>query len=130
MSSYTPLTKTQRDTSPAVFGWMPFRGACNIEHVAVAGHLCLATAGDFERVFAAIRPDARMILLDLSAVFFLDSSGVHVIENAADELRRQDRQLVVLPGGETIRRVFDITGASERLEFVDTHAGLRELIAA
>lgn len=130
MSPYLPLTQTQRDESPAVFGWMPFHGTPSIEHVAVAGHLCLATAAELERVFAAIRPDARMILLDLSAVFFLDSTGVHVIENAAADLSRQGRRLVVLPGSQTIQRVFDITGAGDRLEFVDSDGGLRELLAA
>jgi anti-sigma B factor antagonist len=130
MSSYSLLTDTQRESSPAVFGWMPFHGTPSVEHVAVAGDLCLATAGEFEQVFAALRPDAGMVLLDLTAVFFLDSSGVHVIENAARELRRQGRQLVVLPGGETIQRVFEITGAGERLEFVDTDADLRDLLAA
>jgi anti-anti-sigma factor len=130
MSPYSPLSDAQRAASPAVFGWMPFHGAPAVEHVAVAGHLCLATAAELEQVFRAIRPDARLILLDLSAVFFLDSSGVHVIENAAAKLRRQGRQLVVLPGGKTIQRVLDITGASERLEFVDSDKSLRDLLAA
>ncbi|HEY2770770.1 MAG TPA: STAS domain-containing protein [Solirubrobacteraceae bacterium] len=130
MSSYSLPTESQRDSSPAVFGWMPFHGTHDVEHVAVGGHLCLATAGEFQQVFAAIRPGARVILLDLSAVFFLDSTGVHVIETAAAELRAQGRQLLVLPGGETIQRVFEITGARERLEFVDTNADLRELLAA
>jgi anti-anti-sigma factor len=130
MSSYTPLTQSQRDASPAVFGWMPFDGTSDVEHVAVAGHLCLATAAEFERVFAALRPDAKTILLDLSAVFFLDSTGVHVIENAAEHLARQGRHLLVMPGGATTQRVLEITGASERLELVASDAGLRELLAA
>jgi anti-sigma B factor antagonist len=130
MSPYSPLTQTQREASPAVFGWMPFHGTPDVEHVAVAGHLCLATAAEFEQVFAALPPDANTVLLDLSAVFFLDSTGVHVIEDAAEALERQGRHLLVMPGSATIQRVFEITGASERLEFVDSNAGLRDLLAA
>lgn len=130
MSSYSLLTDSERDASPAVFGCLPFHGAPGVEHVAVAGHLCLATAAELETVFAAVRRDASVILLDLSAVMFLDSSGVHVIEKAADDLHRQGRELVVLRGGETIQRVFEITGASDRLRFIRSDSGLRELLAA
>ncbi len=130
MGRYPTPTDSQREASPAVFAWLPFHAAPDVEHVAVAGDLCFATVAELATVFGAIRTDAAVIMLDLSAVGFLDSSGVHVIENAARELRRQGRELVVVPGDWTVQRVFEITGATDRLRFVDSDRGLRELLAA
>jgi anti-anti-sigma factor len=130
MRSYPLLNESERAASPAVFGWMPFGAAPGVEHVAIAGDLCLATAAELDTVLRAIRVDARVVLLDLTAVAFLDSSGVHVMEHADARLRRQGRRLVVMPGDDSVQRVLEITGASERLEFVSTNSGLRELLAA
>jgi anti-sigma B factor antagonist len=130
MEFYPLLNESERATSPAVFGWRPFQCAPDIEHVAIAGDLCLATAAELDDVLRAIRDDARTILLDLTAVTFLDSSGVHVIEHADARLRGQGRELVLVPGDDTIQRVFEITHASERLQFIRRDSGLHQLLAA
>lgn len=128
--AYPLLSDSERAASPAVFGWMPFEAAPGVAHLAVAGDLCFATASEFETVIAAVRRQAEVIVLDLSAVGFLDSSGVHVIVSAAAELSETGRQLLVLPATEAIRRVFEITGASERVRFLAVDGGLQELLAA
>jgi hypothetical protein len=38
----------EQTVSPAEIGWMPVHGAPGVEHLAVAGELCLSTSQEFE----------------------------------------------------------------------------------
>jgi anti-anti-sigma factor len=61
----------------------------------------------------------ELIVLDLSGLTFLDSTGLRTIVTADQRARRAGRRVVVLKGPETVHRVFTITRLDERLEMVD-----------
>lgn len=63
-----------------------------------------------------------VLLLDLSALEFLDSSGVRVVLQADDRARRDGRRLAVLLGPGLPHRLFRLLGLIERLDLVSDRA--------
>jgi anti-anti-sigma factor len=59
------------------------------------------------------------VLLDLSKLTFLDSTGLRCVVRADERAREEGRRLVVVKGPEAVQRVFEITRLQERLELVD-----------
>jgi anti-anti-sigma factor len=62
------------------------------------------------------------LLLDLSRLSFIDSSGVHVLIDASSRCAEQGARLVIIPGPRAVQRVFEICGLIEVLPFADQHA--------
>jgi anti-sigma B factor antagonist len=88
--------------------------------VAIAGELDLAAIPAFEeelRRVEADRPD--VLVLDMTLLTFMDSSGLRALVMADDRARTQGRRLAIVPGPPQVRRVFEITKLDERLDLVD-----------
>jgi anti-sigma B factor antagonist len=87
--------------------------------IVLVGELDLATAHTLQRELDdAEAADARLIVLDLRELEFIDSSGLSVIINAH---RRGGAQLLILKGPERVQRAFGLCGLLELLTFVDEH---------
>ncbi len=85
-----------------------------------AGELDLSTVDKVERALAeAERGSPPLVLIDLSALTFLDSTGLRTIVTADQRAREAGRRVAVVKGPETVHRVFTITGLDERLDMVD-----------
>lgn len=89
------------------------------EHViALRGELDLDGA---ERVTQELQraeaTDVRRIVLDLSGLRFIDSSGIRLIL-AAHARSRMDGRLALIRGPQPVQRVFELSGVTERLPFV------------
>jgi anti-anti-sigma factor len=69
---------------------------------------------ELERVEAS---DARRIVLDLSGLTFMDSSGVRLIVCATLRSRASGDRLRLIPGSARVQRVFELTGVLDRLPF-------------
>ena len=67
----------------------------------------------------------KIVLLDLSKLTFLDSTGLRCVVRADERAREEGRRLVVVKGPEAVQRVFEITRLQERLELVDDAARCR-----
>lgn len=88
--------------------------------IALRGELDLAGAAALEQELARLETEpAATVLLDLSAVAFMDSSGLRVIAVASRRAQDLGRRLALVPGPEQVMRVFEITRMRERLDFVD-----------
>jgi anti-sigma B factor antagonist len=91
-----------------------------VVHVALRGELDLSTVGkvqdELRRVEAAAPP---VVVLDLSKVTFLDSTGLRCLVTADERARDAGRRLVIVRGPEPVQRVFTITRLEDRLEIVD-----------
>ena len=104
------------------FGFLEVRNErSDDEHViALVGELDLDGA---ERVTQELQraeaTDARRIVLDLSNLEFIDSSGIRLIIAADARSRMDGDRLVVIRGPQAVHRVFELTGIAERLTFVD-----------
>ena len=88
--------------------------------IALAGELDLDGAQrvsqELQRAEAA---KIRRIVLDLSHLEFIDSSGVRLILEADARSRTDGGRLELVRGPRPVHRVFELTGTSDRLPFVD-----------
>ncbi len=85
--------------------------------LVVQGELDMATSPLLDEALARARAtDAASIVVDLRAVSFIDSSGLHVLIRHA---RAEDGARVRLTkGSPQTQRVFELSGALEYLPFV------------
>ena len=86
--------------------------------VSLQGELDLASVNRIEEHLISI--DARgpaKIVVDLSGLAFIDSSGLRVLLLADARAREHGYELALLPGGESVQRVFEMTGANDLLRF-------------
>ena len=96
--------------------------------IAPTGELDLSGAalleGEVDRLLGD--PGVATIVLDLRALDFMDSSGLRLVVVTDMRARGAGRRFVLVRGGETVHRVFEITRMSDRLEFVDDPAAVTE----
>lgn len=86
--------------------------------VSLRGELDIASARQLEERFAALDEQApTRVVIDLSGLMFIDSSGLRVLLLADARAREQGYELVLLPGQEPVQRVFEMTGALDVLRF-------------
>jgi anti-sigma B factor antagonist len=92
-------------------------GTLDAAWVRVAGALDIATT---PRLAHTLREaQARLVVLDLRELSFIDSSGVNVIVDASNRARRLGRQLVLLRGPAEVERIFSLTGHATAVETGD-----------
>jgi anti-sigma B factor antagonist len=67
--------------------------------------------------------ESRALILDLSQLSFIDSSGLWMILAAMRWCERQGRSFSLLPGPEPVQQVFELTGLIDVLPFrgAETH---------
>ena len=103
------------------FGFLEVRSErSGDEHViALVGELDLDGADRVaQELQHAEATDARRILLDLSGLEFIDSSGIRLIIAADARSRIDGDRLALVRGPRPVHRVFELTGVAERLTFV------------
>ena len=88
--------------------------------LALRGELDLSTVDKVERELRRIEAGgAALLVLDLSQLTFLDSTGLRLIVSADQRARKSGRRLGIVRGPPTVQRVFSITNLDVRLEMVD-----------
>jgi anti-anti-sigma factor len=103
--------------------------------VRLTGELDAATAPRLERLLREPRLQARVIVLDLRDLAFVDSSGVHAIVDASIRSRQAGQRMLLLRGRAGADRVFTLTGTARDVGNGDIHAvepsvhALRQLVA-
>jgi anti-sigma B factor antagonist len=65
-----------------------------------------------------------VVVVDLSKLTFLDSTGLRCLVTADERARDEGRRVVIVRGPEAVQRVFSITRLEERLEMVDDASAL------
>jgi anti-anti-sigma factor len=88
--------------------------------VSLKGELDLSSVGKVEEELERVEKDGPSVLvLDLSQLSFLDSTGLRAVVTADERARSNGRRLVIVRGPDPVQRVFAITRLEERLEMVD-----------
>ena len=89
-------------------------------HVALVGELDLSTVAKVQEELRKVEESAPpTMVVDLSKLTFLDSTGLRCIVTADERAREQGRRVVIVRGPDAVQRVFSITRLEERLEIVD-----------
>jgi anti-anti-sigma factor len=92
--------------------------------VAIGGELDARSGMRLHAELARIETRAKpgVLILDLSGLSFIDSSGLRVLFHAERRARTEGRRVVLVPGSGVVQRVFEITGALARFVFEDPTA--------
>ena len=92
----------------------------DVHTIALMGELDLASAPDVEEELMRVEAtDAVAIVLDLSALTFLDSTGVRLVLSADARSRADSNRLTLLRGPVAVQRVFEICGIAGLVPFAD-----------
>jgi anti-sigma B factor antagonist len=93
--------------------------------ISLKGELDLSSVGKVQEELRRVEAEGPAVLvLDLSDLTFLDSTGLRTVVTADERARENGRRLVVVRGPDAVQRVFAITRLEERLEMVDDASSL------
>jgi len=94
-------------------------------HVALVGELDLSTVAKVQEELRRIEAASpATLVVDLSKLTFLDSTGLRCIVTADERAREEGRRIVIVRGPDAVQRVFSITRLDDRLEMVDDVASI------
>jgi anti-anti-sigma factor len=94
-------------------------GGLDAAWVQLAGELDMATVPQLERTLREPQLQAKLVVLDLRELEFMDCSGAHAIVNHARSARQAGRRLVLLRGQASVDRMLTLSGCSGDLEIGD-----------
>jgi anti-sigma B factor antagonist len=81
--------------------------------VVVRGELDISAAPKFRESIAAIQPDVTNLVMDLSGLEFIDSSGLQVLLEEQKRLDAEDGKLVLVCASPKMRDLFRLTGVDK-----------------
>ncbi len=85
----------------------------------LSGEIDVSTVEEVRgRLEGPLGEDPPLLVVDLRLVTFLDSSGLRLLLRLDERQRSAGGRLVIVQGGRRVARVFELTGAGERLEIV------------
>lgn len=88
--------------------------------LVLRGELDLYSSPALDDALVAVEGEKwPLLFLDLRGLEFMDSAGLRLVMRTQARARQDGRRLVIIRGGETIERVFTLTGLHEELEIVD-----------
>jgi anti-anti-sigma factor len=92
---------------------LSFDGDADVVVVAITGEVDLSNAAEVTSAIVAAAPnEAAGVVVDLSALSYLDSAGIRMLAELARRLDwRQQELRVVAPEGSRARKVLAISGA-------------------
>ena len=92
-----------------------------VRRLTPIGELDLATAPLLESAFDAVLgdDDAEMIVVDLTELSFMDSTGIHLLLRMNAACEDADR-LRVINGSRAVERVLDLTGVRAHLPIISS----------
>jgi anti-anti-sigma factor len=97
----------------------------DLVQISLRGELDLSTVGRVQDELQRVEGNGPPVLvLDLSQLTFLDSTGLRCVVRADERAREAGRRFVIVKGPEAVQRVFSITRLDERLDLVDDASGV------
>ena len=87
--------------------------------VTVAGELDIARVADLDCELRRAEAHAELVLVDLRALEFIDSSGARLLVAAHRRIRGADGRMLVVRGPAEIDWFFALIGIDRELELVD-----------
>ncbi len=88
--------------------------------MTLAGELDIASAPLFEQAIDELdASDTRRLLIDLTELLFMDSTGLRALLRARQAAAAADRQMLLRPGPRQVQRVFELSGTLDRFTFQD-----------
>jgi len=98
--------------------------------VALAGEFDVYTVAAFRAELERVGHFARPIIVDLTGVTLLDSSGIGALVSLLNQARSDGGSVGVICPHATLRRVFEITGLRDAFAFGDDLDAVRAAMDA
>lgn len=95
------------------------RGAASVR---VAGELDLATAGRLDAALREALGYARLVLLDVHDMSFMDLSGMHVIRGASIRARSEGAHIVLAGASGQVERLLELAGVLSELHLLESRS--------
>jgi anti-sigma B factor antagonist len=93
--------------------------------VSLKGELDLSSVGKVQAELQRVEAEGpALLILDLSSLTFLDSTGLRAVVTADERARENGRRFVIVRGPDAVQRVFSITRLEDRLDIVDDASSL------
>ena len=103
-------------------GVAPLDGHAGVA-LTLTGELDLSTVQQLEEAVAdGVHGKARLVVLDLRELAFLDSTGLRLMLRLDARLKEEGGRLVLIRGPRRVHRVFELTRAVDELEIVEDPA--------
>jgi anti-sigma B factor antagonist len=112
-----PNSIASRAEALGPFSCTSTHGSLDSDWVHIAGALDIATTPELERTLRASH--ARLLVLDMRDLGFMDCAGVRTIVDASASARRDGRRLVLVRGIPRVDGVFGLTGSADEVEISD-----------
>ena len=90
----------------------------DVVHICLFGEVDFDPVGQIRELLVTSTAVAKRVVLDLSGLTFLDSSGVHMVLETDAVARAAGWELRLIGAPVDVQRVFDLTGARARLPFL------------
>jgi anti-sigma B factor antagonist len=87
--------------------------------IRLTGEVDLGCSAQLKQTLREAVATRRLVVVDLSGLAFMDSSGVHAMIDADNRARLRGSKLVLIRGPAQIDRLFELVGISDHLEIVD-----------
>ena len=87
--------------------------------VSPRGELDYDSAPEFKQALLAALERALLIIIDLRALTFIDSTGLHAIIATDHRARKTGHRVVLIRGSGQVDRLFELVGLTDRLKIVD-----------
>jgi anti-anti-sigma factor len=87
--------------------------------VRADGEIDFSTVGPLRRELDAAREQSVTVLLDLSRVTFIDSTGLELLLDASRSSASSDWAFFVVRPSRAVERLIEISGTADRLTLVD-----------
>ena len=71
-----------------------------------------------EEVRRAEERGPKVLVIDLSGLRFLDSTGLRLIMSAQARSKKRGHRLAIVEGGHAVQRIFRLAGVNRRLDIV------------
>ena len=92
----------------------------DVYSICLSGELDLATAGAVDDELIRVEStDASSIVLDLSGVSFIDSTGIRMLFSAAARARTDSGRLTLRRGSAAVQRALQLSALEDQLPFAD-----------
>jgi anti-sigma B factor antagonist len=88
--------------------------------IAPVGEFDSSALGPFEEAITHLIDAGRPILIDLSGLTFIDSSGLWAITLTQRICRKRGIGLLIKPGPDRVQAVFEVTGLADLLPFTSS----------
>lgn len=99
--------------------------------VTAAGELHMSTAPTLRsHISAALGDGANRLVVDLTAVQFIDSTGLGSLLSALRDVEREGGDMAVVCSNPTVLRLFTITGTDRTLGVQPTRAAAMQAVGA